>query len=88
MNRSDQRLLPYLSALATAARLVDGMSAYLLRFTDSVDARRHLEEATLDLWEARRELEGARARLERLDRHLAGRTSAGEETRWRRETAR
>ena len=78
----DARLTVYLTAMLTAARLVDGLSSYLLRFPDSVDARRHLEEATLDLWEARRDLEGAMDRLERLDRHLAGRTSAGEETRW------
>lgn len=64
---TDPRLLPYLTALATAARLVDGLSSYLLRFTDSVDARRHLEAATLDLWERRRDLEGARGRLERMD---------------------
>ena len=74
----DPRLTVYLTAMLTAARLVDGLSAYLLRFPDSAEARRHLEEATLDLWEARRDLEAARGRLFRLDRHLAGRTSAGE----------
>ena len=74
----DPRLTPYLEDMLTAARLVDGLSAYLLDYPDSVDARRHLEDATLDLWEARRELEAARGRLEMLDRHLAGRTSAGE----------
>ena len=63
----DPRLTVYLTAMLTAARLVDGLSAYLLDVPDSADARRHLEEATLDLWEARRDLEGARGRLSRMD---------------------
>lgn len=78
----DPRLTPYLDNMLTAARLVDGLSAYLERFPDSVDARRHLEEATLDLWERRREMEAAMDRLERLDRNLAVRTRAGEGRRW------